>query len=43
MKKVILVMSLVAFFAATSCNNGHKSQSWAPRTGKKMKKGHNAH
>lgn len=41
MKKIVFLMVLVGFIAASCSQSGHKSQSWAPKTGKPMKKGHN--
>jgi hypothetical protein len=40
MSKVVIMICLVGFIA-TSCISGHHEQNWHPRTGKKMKKGHN--
>ena len=44
MKKIVtmfLLCSVLALLAESCQSSGHKSQSWAPKTGKKMKAGHN--
>jgi hypothetical protein len=39
--KTNLVLALILGMLWTACNYGHKNQSWHPRTGSKMKAGHN--
>jgi hypothetical protein len=40
MHKIVVLVCLIGIITS-SCISGHKEQNWHPRTGKKMKKGHN--